>query len=164
MYRLERSLFVPLPLNQVFPFFAEPRNLARITPPWLGFRVVTGGDLTMRQGLEISYRIHPLGIPQRWTSRISVWDPPRRFVDEQLRGPYRTWHHLHEFREVVGGTEIRDEVTYELPFGPLGRIAHRLMVRRQLESIFRYRERVVRELLGAPAEGPPADVQERGTS
>ena len=162
MYRLARSLFVPRPLDQVFPFFAEPRNLARITPPWLGFRIVTDGDLTMRQGLEISYRIHPLGIPQRWTSRISVWDPPQRFVDEQLRGPYRDWHHLHEFREVAGGTEIRDEVTYELPFGVLGRIAHRLIVRRQLESIFDHRERVVRELLGASAAAPRADLQESG--
>lgn len=162
MYRLARSLFVPRPLDQVFPFFAEPRNLARITPPWLGFRIVTDGDLTMRQGLEISYRIHPLGIPQRWTSRISVWDPPQRFVDEQLRGPYRDWHHLHEFREVAGGTEIRDEVTYELPFGALGRIAHRLIVRRQLESIFDHRERVVRELLGASAAAPRADLQESG--
>jgi ligand-binding SRPBCC domain-containing protein len=162
VYRLARSLFVPRPLDQVFPFFAEPRNLARITPPWLGFRIVTDGDLTMRQGLEISYRIHPLGIPQRWTSRISVWDPPQRFVDEQLRGPYRDWHHLHEFREVAGGTEIRDEVTYELPFGALGRIAHRLIVRRQLESIFDHRERVVRELLGASAAAPRADLQESG--
>jgi ligand-binding SRPBCC domain-containing protein len=162
VYRLARSLFVPRPLDQVFPFFAEPRNLARITPPWLGFRIVTDGDLTMRQGLEISYRIHPLGLPQRWTSRISVWDPPQRFVDEQLRGPYRDWHHLHEFREVAGGTEIRDEVTYELPFGALGRIAHRLIVRRQLESIFDHRERVVRELLGASAAAPRADLQESG--
>jgi len=164
VHHLERRLVVPRPLDQVFPFFAEPRNLARITPPWLGFRIATGGDLTMRRGLEISYRIRPLGIPQRWTSRISVWDPPRRFVDEQLRGPYRKWHHLHEFLEVTGGTEIRDEVTYELPFGPCGRVAHRLLVRRQLESIFHYRERVVRELLGVPAACRPIDVRERGTS
>jgi ligand-binding SRPBCC domain-containing protein len=148
VYRLERTQFVGRPIEKVFPFFAEPTNLARITPQWLNFRVVTQGDLTMREGLLIDYRVSPLLIPQRWTSCITLWDPPNRFVDEQLRGPYRRWHHLHEFREVTGGVEISDCVTYELPLGPLGRAAHALFVRRQLEAIFDYRERAVSRLFG----------------
>jgi len=139
---------VPRGLDEVFPFFAEPRNLARITPAWLGFRIVSAGDLTMRAGLRIEYRVRPLGFPQTWVSEITLWDPPHRFVDEQVRGPYRLWHHLHTFRAVAGGTELVDEVTYALPFGPLGSLAHALVVRRQLATIFDYRARVVRDLFG----------------
>ena len=145
---LERIQVVPRPLAEVFPFFAEPANLARITPPWLGFRIVSSGPLRMREGLRVEYRVSPLLVPQRWESLITVWDPPRRFVDEQVRGPYRYWHHLHEFRAAPeGGTEIRDRVTYALPLGPLGALAHPL-VRRQLATIFEHRQRVVEELLG----------------
>ena len=146
-FNVERTQRVPRPLDEVFAFYAAPGNLARITPSWLGFQIVTP-DVAMRQGLTIEYRIRPLGVPQRWVSEITLWDPPRRFVDEQRRGPYRRWHHLHEFRAVDGGTEIRDRVTYALPLGPLGRLAHALFVRRQLEAIFAYRERVIRELFG----------------
>jgi len=146
-FNVERTQRVPRSLDEVFAFFAAPGNLARITPSWLGFQIVTP-DVEMRQGLTIEYRIRPLGLPQRWVSEITLWDPPRRFVDEQRRGPYRRWRHLHEFRAVEGGTEIRDRVTYELPLGPLGRVAHALFVRRQLEAIFAYRERVVRGLFG----------------
>lgn len=146
-YLLERVQVVPRSLSDVFAFYADPDNLARITPPWLGFRILTP-KTAMRAGLQIEYRIHPLGVPQRWVSEITVWEPPRRFVDEQRRGPYRRWHHLHEFRATAGGTEIRDRVTYELPLGPLGRLAHGLVVRRQLESIFAFRERAVRDLFG----------------
>jgi ligand-binding SRPBCC domain-containing protein len=144
---LERVQVVPRSLSDVFAFYADPDNLARITPPWLGFRILTP-KTAMRAGLQIEYRIHPLGVPQRWVSEITVWEPPHRFVDEQRRGPYRRWHHLHEFRATAGGTEIRDRVTYELPLGPLGRLAHGLVVRRQLESIFAFRERAVRDLFG----------------
>jgi ligand-binding SRPBCC domain-containing protein len=146
-YLLERVQVVPRSLSDVFAFYADPDNLARITPPWLGFRILTP-KTAMRAGLQIEYRIHPLGVPQRWVSEITVWEPPHRFVDEQRRGPYRRWHHLHEFRATAGGTEIRDRVTYELPLGPLGRLAHGLVVRRQLESIFAFRERAVRDLFG----------------
>jgi len=144
---LSRRQLVPRPLDEVFGFFSNPANLARITPPWLGFRMVTPLQ-EMREGLLIDYRIRPLGIPQRWRSAITLWDPPNRFVDEQVVGPYRSWHHLHEFLAVEDGTEIRDVVRYALPLGPLGRLAHALMVRRQLESIFAYRERVITESFG----------------
>ena len=144
---LSRVQSVARPLPEVFAFFSDPVNLARITPPWLGFRMLTPSQ-EMRQGLLIDYRIRPMGIPQRWRSEITLWDPPHRFVDEQVRGPYRSWHHLHEFRVVDGGTEIRDTVRYALPLGPLGRLAHVLVVKPQLESIFAYRERIVGELFG----------------
>lgn len=146
-YRLERSQIVPRPLDEVFPFYSDPGNLRRLTPEWLGFTILTP-EVEMRTGARIDYRVRPLGVPQRWTSLISVWDPPHRFVDEQVRGPYRRWHHLHEFRAVEGGTEISDTVTYALPFGPLGRVAHALFVQRQLRAIFEYRERKVVELFG----------------
>lgn len=145
---LERTQTVPRPPEAVFPFYADPRNLARITPPWLDFRIVSDGALEMCAGLRIDYRIRPLWVPQRWTSEITVWEPPHRFVDEQRRGPYRRWHHEHTFRAVGDGTEIRDRVTYALPLGVLGRVAHAVFVRRQLEAIFAYRARVVRDLFG----------------
>ncbi len=151
---LERAQTVPRALDEVFPFYADPRNLARITPPWLGFRIVSEGPLEMRQGLVIEYRIRPLGVPQRWTSEITVWDPPHRFVDEQRRGPYRRWHHEHTFRAVASGTEIRDRVTYALPLGPVGRLVHALFVRRQLESIFAYRAAVVADQFGTSTSRP----------
>ena len=88
------------------------------------FRMVSGEALSMRRGLRIHYRIRPLGVPQRWTSEITEYDPPYRFVDEQVRGPYRRWRHIHEFRPVGDATEIVDVVEYEMPFGWLGRLAH----------------------------------------
>lgn len=146
-YRIERRQVVPRPPEETFAFYEQPRNLGRITPRWLKFRMVCGEALTMRRGLRIHYRIHPLGFPQRWTSEITEYDPPRRFVDEQVVGPYRRWRHIHEFRPVGNGTEIIDVVEYELPFGRLGRLAHALFVARQLRTIFDYRERIVAEMM-----------------
>ncbi len=145
---LERKTRVRRPLEETFRFFAAPRNLAEITPGWLAFRLLDTGDLEMRRGLRLHYRIRPLGFPQRWTSEITVWDPPHRFVDEQVEGPYRAWRHTHEFRALPdGGTEVRDRVEYELPFGLIGRLAHALLVKHQLRAIFDYRARRIRELL-----------------
>lgn len=148
-YQLVRSQVIPLPRDRVFPFFAEPRNLARITPPGLGFRIVSPGPLEMTAGLQIEYRVSPLWVPQRWVSEITLWHPPHRFVDEQRVGPYRRWHHLHEFVAVPEGTEVRDVVTYSLPFGFLGALAHRAFVRRQLEGIFAHRAQVVAVLVAS---------------
>ena len=146
-YRLERRQVVPRPLEETFAFYADPRNLAHITPRWLHFRMLCGEALTMRRGLRVHYRIRPLGFPQRWTSEITEYDPPHRFVDEQVLGPYRTWRHIHEFRAVGGGTEIIDVVEYELPLGAVGRAAHALFVARQLRAIFAHRARVIAETL-----------------
>jgi ligand-binding SRPBCC domain-containing protein len=165
MHLIERTQWVSVPLEETFRFHADPRNLGRITPPWLAFTLEraelqgvatregrnaseAGDDIEMAEGLRLHYRIRPLLVPQRWTSEITVWDPPHRFVDEQVRGPYRRWHHEHRFRSVPGGTEITDRVEYELPLGPLGKLAHLLLVRRQLGSIFDYRERTITKLLG----------------
>ena len=145
-YTLHRVQRVPTPLDETFDFFSRPENLGRITPPWLAFTMVSD-DAAMREGLRIEYRIRPLGFPQKWVSEITAYEPPHRFVDEQRTGPYAGWHHEHRFRAVAGGTEVEDTVTYALPFGPLGRLAHFLLVRRQLEAIFRYRQERLGELL-----------------
>lgn len=153
-HRLERTQFVPRAIDEVFAFYADARNLARITPPWLAFSVRGSSDgdasspIRMREGLLIHYRVRPLLIPQRWTSEITTWEPPHRFVDEQRSGPYRRWHHVHEFRAVDGGTDIRDVVDYALPFGVLGDLAHGILVKRQLNAIFDHRERVVAGMFG----------------
>ncbi len=153
-YTLHRVQRTASPLPETFEFFSRPENLGRITPPWLAFRMVSD-DGRMREGLRIEYRIRPLGLPQKWVSEITAYDPPHRFVDEQVKGPYARWHHEHEFREVEGGTEVRDTVTYELPLGPLGRLAHAVLVRRQLEGIFDYRARVLPNLLGGGGRQEP---------
>ncbi len=149
MYVLERTQIVPRPLAEVFAFFADAANLERLTPPFLGFQIKTPLPIKMGEGTLIDYRISLHGIPMRWRTRIDEYVPGVRFVDEQLKGPYRIWHHTHAFRAVPGGTEVLDHVDYELPFGPLGKLAHALFVRRQLKTIFDYRERTMTELFGA---------------
>ena len=141
---LRREQRLPGGPDEVFPFFADARNLEAITPPWLGFRVVTPAPIEMRQGTLIEYRLKLRGVPLRWRTRIAVWDPPRRFVDVQISGPYRLWHHTHDFEpDGAGGTVMRDTVRYAIPFGPLGRLAHRLVVRRDLDAIFGFRRGAV---------------------
>ena len=146
---LERHQRLGLPVEQVFEFYADARNLERITPPWLGFRVMTRDEIEMRPGALIEYRLRLHGVPVRWRTRIEVWDPPRRFVDAQVRGPYTLWEHTHRF-EPAGpyAVQMTDRVRYALPLGPLGELANRLLVRRDLERIFDYRRAAVAALLG----------------
>jgi len=148
VYTLERTLVVPRPIDEVFPFFADAANLERLTPPLVGFTILTPPPIVMKAGTLIDYRIRVNGIPLRWRTLIESFDPPHSFVDTQLRGPYAHWHHTHTFREVPGGTELGDRVEYALPLGPLGNIAHALFVKRQLRTIFDYRSQVMRELFG----------------
>ncbi|MEO8273349.1 MAG: NAD(P)H-binding protein [Chloroflexota bacterium] len=149
-HRLHASQVVARPIDEVFAFFSRPENLARITPSGMGFDRLSD-DVDMRAGLEIDYRIRPLlGIPIRWRTRIDAYDPPFQFSDVQLRGPYRRWEHRHTFRSVPGGTLIEDDVTYELPLGPLGGLAHRLVVRGQLLEIFRHRARTIAGIFAVP--------------
>jgi ligand-binding SRPBCC domain-containing protein len=141
---LERQQFLARPPQALFQFFGDALNLEAITPPWLGFRVVTPEPIEMGSGTLIEYRLRLHGVPIRWRTTIPVWDPPRRFVDVQLSGPYRMWHHTHDFEPAPGGgTLMRDTVRYALPFGPLGELAHRVLVRRDLDRIFDFRREAV---------------------
>ena len=148
MYVLERTQIVPRPRAEVFPFFADPANLERLTPPLVGFTILTPSPIAMKPGALIDYKIKINGIPVKWRTEIAAYDPPNMFVDVQLKGPYKTWRHTHTFRDVPGGTELGDRVEYEMPFGPLGTIAHALMVKRQLKTIFDYRQQVMADMFG----------------
>ena len=141
---LRREQRLPGTPEDVFPFFADARNLEAITPPFLGFRVVTPAPIEMRAGTLIEYRLKLRGVPLRWRTQIAVWDPPHRFVDVQLSGPYRLWHHTHDFEpDGDNGTVMRDTVRYAIPFGPVGRLAQALVVRRDLDAIFAFRQAAV---------------------
>jgi ligand-binding SRPBCC domain-containing protein len=151
-HTLRREQQLPGTPDEVFPFFADAGNLEAITPPFLGFAIVTpqvspGGSpsasparIDMHVGTTIEYRLKLHGLPISWLTQIEEWEPGRRFVDAQLRGPYALWHHTHDFEPAPGGgTVMRDTVRYALPFGPAGTLAHRLFVRRDLERIFDFR-------------------------
>ena len=148
MYVLERSQRVTTARAEVFAFFADAANLERMTPPQLGFTILTPQPIEMKNGAQIDYRIKLYGIPMKWKTVIEEYDPDDRFIDVQLKGPYAMWRHTHTFVDVEGGTQLGDRVVYELPFGPLGRVVHAAFVRRQLAQIFDHRERVMRELFG----------------
>ena len=136
--------------DAVFAFFGDARNLESITPPLLGFRMLTPEPIVMRAGTQLRYRLRVRGVPVSWLTEIREWDPPHRFVDEQLKGPYALWQHTHTFEpDGDGATIMRDEVRYELPLGGLGEIAHRLLVRGDLQRIFDYRAARVPQLLSA---------------
>jgi ligand-binding SRPBCC domain-containing protein len=139
----ESEILLGRPRREVFPFFADAHNLEDITPPFLRFRIVTSPPVRMEEGALIDYRLRLRGVPLRWRTRISRWDPPRSFVDEQVEGPFRVWIHEHTFEEVDGGTRVRDRVRYAVPGGW---IVDRLFVRREVERIFSFRrERLRRE-------------------
>jgi ligand-binding SRPBCC domain-containing protein len=142
---LDRSQVLPGTPEEVFPFFADARNLEAITPPFLSFAVVTPEPIEMRVGTLIQYRLRLHGVPIRWLTSIQAWDPPHRFIDTQVTGPYGLWHHTHTFEPHPDGTLMRDVVRYAIPFGPLGELAHRLFVARDVERIFDFRRQ---ELIG----------------
>lgn len=141
---LEREQRIAAAPAEVFPFFQDAGNLEAITPPFLGFRVVTPRPIEMGPGALIEYRLRLHGVPVRWRTRIEAFDPPHMFADAQLSGPYRLWHHTHVFEpDGRGGTIMRDRVRYALPFGPFGALAHLLFVRRDLRRIFDFRQETV---------------------
>ena len=154
VHRLERRQYLEHPLDEVFAFFAEARNLERITPRWLSFRVLTPEPIAMAPGTLIDYRLHLHGIPLGWTSEIEVWEPGVQFVDRAVRGPFALWHHRHRFAASGDGTIVSDEVHYAVPFGAIGELAHPLFVARDVDAIFAHRHAAVREILDAA--GTPA--------
>jgi ligand-binding SRPBCC domain-containing protein len=147
-HTLRRTQQIPRPVDEVFAFFADARNLEALTPPWLGFCTLTPGQIQLAAGAEMRYRLHVHGIPVGWTTQIRHWSPPARFVDVQLRGPYSLWHHTHRFEACNGGTRMSDVVRYRVPLGPIGRLVNALVVRHDVERIFAYRNRRIGEIFG----------------
>jgi ligand-binding SRPBCC domain-containing protein len=147
-YTLTFAQQVSRPLPEVFAFFSRAENLETLTPPWLKFRVLKVDPQPIQEGTLISYSLRVHGIPLRWTSEIMVWEPPRRFVDVQLRGPYKLWRHEHRFEARDGGTLISDTISLGLPLGVLGQIAYRLKVRSDVDEIFAFRKTKVATLFG----------------
>ena len=142
------SQWVPRPPAEVFAFFSDAHNLEEITPPWLRFRILTPGSIEMKQGTEIRYKLSLRGIPMHWTTQIRRWEPPLAFVDVQLSGPYRLWHHTHRFHAEDHGTRLTDVVRYSLPCGFCGNIIDRLQTRKDVEKIFHYRFQCIEAKFG----------------
>ena len=151
MYSIDQTQEIAAPLPEVFAFFANPSNLARITPPWLSFRISGAAPETLAEGSRLEYRIRWSAFSIRWVTRITQWRPPFAFADIQEKGPYASWIHTHRFAERNGSVVMADHVDYAQPFGPLGRLVHRLRVRRQLEQIFDYRRRAIDEIFARPS-------------
>jgi ligand-binding SRPBCC domain-containing protein len=152
IYVLESETLVPRPTSEVCAFHADAANLQSITPAFLDFRIVTPQPIEMRRGALILYRLRLRGVPVRWLTEITAWDPPRRFVDEQRRGPYRLWVHEHTFEERDGGTLIRDRVRYAVPFG---RLVHGWAVGPDVRRIFAFRHAELLRRFGGDAAQPP---------
>jgi ligand-binding SRPBCC domain-containing protein len=149
IHTLDSKIWLPRPVDEVFPFFADAHNLERLTPTFLKFTVITPAPIAMTPGARIRYRLRIHGIPISWESEITVWEPPHRFVDEQLSGPYRLWKHEHRFVERDGGTEVTDHVDYAVWGGSL---VNSLFVAPDVRKIFAYRTSVLTDLF--PAKSP----------
>jgi ligand-binding SRPBCC domain-containing protein len=148
-HTLRREQWIPRPPGEVFAFFSDARNLEAITPSWLGFRTLTPDPILMRKGARIRYSLKLHGVPVHWTTEIRRWDPPDRFVDVQLSGPYSLWHHTHRFEAQDGGTLMTDVVRYRLPLALLGRMLNAVVVRSDLGRIFGFRKACIRALFGS---------------
>lgn len=150
-YRLQTQIWLPQTRAEIFAFFADPRNLERLTPPWLRFAILTRDPIKMKKGTLLDYRLKIRGIPMRWQSEIATWDPPTRFVDRQTRGPYTLWVHEHSFSDDRGGTLVGDNVTYAPPGGW---IVQKFLVAPDLQRIFRYRHQVLQEIFNPIKQVP----------
>ena len=142
-HRLTTDMFVPLPIENVFDFFADANQLERITPPWLGFQILTEAPIQMHSGALLDYKLKLRGVPIKWRTEICSWEPPNSFIDQQLRGPYKRWYHKHVFEATEGGTNVYDDVHYIVPFGGL---VNRLFVQKELEKIFSYRQEQLQKI------------------
>jgi ligand-binding SRPBCC domain-containing protein len=146
IFDYEARIWLPKPREQIFEFFANPRNLDRLTPPWLRFEILTEDPIEMGAGTLLDYKLRIHGVPIHWQSEITVWEPPLKFVDRQTRGPYRSWLHSHAFLCHKGGTIVEDSVRYAAPGGG---IIQRLLVAPDLQRIFSYRHDILRKLFDA---------------
>jgi GrpB-like predicted nucleotidyltransferase (UPF0157 family)/ligand-binding SRPBCC domain-containing protein len=153
--RFTTEVWLPRPRDEVFQFFSDAANLETLTPPWLRFEILTP-TLVLRPGVRIDYRLRLYGIPVRWQSEISRWEPPERFVDEQRRGPYRKWVHAHTFVEERGGTRVADAVDFEVPFGWFAG----WLVMRDVRRIFAYRTDALLKRFGDPPGRSPSTEDE----
>ncbi len=151
-YTLRCQMLTKSSLQETFAIFENPYNLAKITPPALNFQVTSPNRIEMRKGAEIEYTIHWLGLPMHWKTIILEYEPPLFFADEQAKGPYALWLHRHTFESTEYGTKVGDHVEYALPFGPLGSLAHSLIVRKQLLGIFNYRQEQLAKMLGSDTQ------------
>ncbi|MGA0333450.1 MAG: SRPBCC family protein [Kiritimatiellia bacterium] len=154
---LHTSQWLPYPVEEVFAFFSRPENLQRLTPSQLQFQILTPDPIVMREGVQLDYKLKVHNIPLRWTSLISNWNPPHEFTDKQLKGPYKVWVHSHRFRTEGNGTQVDDHIQFRAPGGKL---LEKLIVQRDLASIFNYRQKILSEIFGlSPAENAavPAD-------
>lgn len=146
LFQLHRKITLKTSIDKAWDFFSDPRNLKTITPPELNMTITSELPLSMYEGMIISYKVHPiLGIPLTWVTEITKIVPNEMFIDEQRHGPYKMWHHEHFFKEVKEGVEVEDLVSYTMPFGPLGILIQKLHVGKELESIFNYRTKSLKD-------------------
>ncbi len=148
MYQFRADQFLPIPIEQAWAFFSAAQNLSKITPPEMKFNVLTQlKDEEIYNRMLIDYTVRPLfGIPLHWQTEICKVERPTMFTDQQLKGPFKIWHHTHTFKSVSGGTLMSDVVDYELPLGLIGKLAHRILVKKRVENIFIFRKKILETL------------------
>ena len=143
MHEFRTELVVPKPIEEVFEYFNQPANLVKLMPSFMAFKLLTPEPLIMKDGAVFDYQVKVFGIPNRWTTYISDYQPPHRFADIQLKGPNSYWHHVHQFESVDGGTKVTDHIHYLLPLGILGVIANYLVMTPIIKALFAHRLKVV---------------------
>jgi ligand-binding SRPBCC domain-containing protein len=148
IYQLKTQLWLPQPRSEIFQFFADPANLERLTPGWLRFEIISKGAQPMTERARLDYRLRIRGVPLKWQSEITVWNPPHRFVDRQTKGPYQFWEHEHTFLEQEGGTLVCDNVQYSVLGGA---VLNKFFVAPDLDRIFKYRHTALKEIFKSPA-------------
>jgi len=146
IFNFKKELYVERPLEEVFNFFSRAENLQKVTPPQLQFHILTPLPIEMKTGTIIDYQLKIHHLPFSWRTEITEWDPPHKFTDIQVRGPYRKWIHQHFFEKSGDGTMMKDLLQYAIPGGIFATWINSLLVRKDIESIFRFREKRFREI------------------
>ena len=146
LYSLNFKQKINAPIEEVFDFFSKPENLSKITPPKLNFTILTPTPIKMMKGQIIDYTIKLIGFKVHWRTLITDYEPAYSFIDQQIKGPYSIWHHQHTFKKIKNSVEIYDDIQYSIPFGIIGRILHYFWIRKELENIFKYREKVINKI------------------